>query len=64
METTSQDAKQMIQAKLLYDKYKVWCQENGERNVVSSTKFGTIIGQQLKKQHTNKGSFYELPTSD
>lgn len=54
------DGETRVKATLLYSKYREWCVENGERNIITSTKFGTIIGSKLRKVHTRNGNMYEL----
>jgi hypothetical protein len=49
-----------VPATSLYARYKQWCSDNGERTVVSSTKFGTVISTKLQKRHTREGNFYIL----
>jgi phage/plasmid-associated DNA primase len=45
----------------LYNHYKQYCIENGERNVASSRKFGLTIKNQLEKRRMNTGVHYVLP---
>lgn len=54
------DGETRVKATLLYSKYREWCVENGERNIVSSTKFGTVVGEKLRKVHTRNGNTYEI----
>jgi hypothetical protein len=49
-----------IKAKVLYTKYQEWCRANGERGVVSSTKFGCAISKILDKKKSNS-VYYSLP---
>ena len=44
----------------LYEKYKNWCSQNGERNVVSNTKFGLILKDRLVKKRNKLGNVYVL----
>lgn len=48
----------------LYTLYKNWCQDNGERNIQSSTKFGSNIKNLVNKRRSNKGMIYDLKTID
>jgi len=45
----------------LYANYTAWCKENGERMTVSSTKFGTMIKNQITSKRSN-GIKYDLKT--
>jgi hypothetical protein len=45
-------------ASTMYSRYKTWCTDNGERNTMTSTKFGTIVGTRLKKTHKRDGWYY------
>lgn len=53
------DGETRVKAMVLYSKYREWCAENGERNILTATKFGTVIGTKLRKIRNN-GSYYEL----
>ena len=44
----------------LYEKYKNWCNQNGERNIITNTKFGLIIKDKLVRKHTKLGNIYIL----
>ena len=44
----------------LYEHYKNWCSSNGERNIVSNTKFGITIDNRIIKKHTMYGNMYEI----
>lgn len=44
----------------LYTTYKNWSVDNGERNIQSSTKFGTNIKRLIDKKRTNKGWIYDI----
>ena len=46
----------------LYQHYKNWCSDNGERNVLTATKFGTVVGVKLTKRRTRHGMVYDFPT--
>lgn len=39
-----------VQASILYQVYRRWCEENGERFPITSTKFGREMGKLLEKQ--------------
>jgi hypothetical protein len=54
------DGETQVKSTVLYTKYREWCAENGERNILTSTKFGTVIGQKLRKIHKRDGYYYEL----
>lgn len=47
-----------LQAFVLYQSYKGWCAENGERYPLSSTMFGIEMTRRFKKQHTMTGTEY------
>jgi phage/plasmid-associated DNA primase len=49
-----------VSSTVLYNSYRRWCEENGERLVITSTKFGTIISTKLQKKRTNQGNVYVL----
>jgi hypothetical protein len=53
------DGETRVKATVLYAKYREWCSENGERNVLTSTKFGTVIGTKLRRIRNN-GAWYEI----
>ena len=53
------DGETRVKATTLYTCYKNWCSDNGERNVMTSTKFGTVIGSKLRKVRSNVGNMYE-----
>lgn len=50
-----------VGATLFYQKYISWCDENGERNKFTSTKFGTCIKSRVTKRRTAAGNVYDLP---
>lgn len=56
--TMKNDDKKYVLAKNLYTFYKNWCSENGERNIVSSTKFGMMIKDKLGKSRSKYGNLY------
>ena len=45
----------------LYECYRTWCTQNGERNIVTNTKFGLMIRGRLEKKRMNHGCVYILP---
>ena len=48
-----------IQAKLFYEKYKIWCEVNGE-HPISGTAFGLkMVERDVKKDRTSEGNFYQ-----
>ncbi len=49
-----------VKASVFYTSYSRWCSENGERLVLTSTKFGTIISTKLQKLRRNDGCYYAL----
>lgn len=49
-----------IKALQLYINYKNWCIDNGERNVVSNTKFGSLVDNRIIKTRTNSGNMYAI----
>ena len=49
-----------IKANELYEKYKTWCSQNGERNIITNTKFGLMLKNKLVKKHTKLGNMYVL----
>ena len=53
------DGETRVKATVLYSKYREWCVENGERNIATSTKFGTVVGEKLRKIKNNV-IFYEI----
>ena len=54
------DGETRVKATTLYTCYKNWCSDNGERNVMSSTKFGTVVSTKLVKRKTGGCVVYEL----
>ena len=50
-----------IKGKLLYQKYREWCSDNGERTTFSNTKFGTIISKIMNRKRKSDGIYYVLP---
>ena len=49
-----------IKANEFYEKYRSWCNQNGERNIVSNTKFGLILQHKLEKKRSKLGIMYVL----
>ena len=49
-----------VKSSVFYTSYSRWCSENGERLVLTSTKFGTIINTKLQKHRRNDGCYYTL----
>jgi phage/plasmid-associated DNA primase len=49
-----------VKALVFYTSYSRWCSENGERLVLTSTKFGTIISTKLQKHKKMDGTYYIL----
>ena len=49
-----------VSATLFYTKYQNWCQQNGERNVYTSTKFGTCLQGKIEKKKMRSGMVYVL----
>ena len=39
-----------IKATEFYEKYRSWCNQNGERNIVSNTKFGLILKDKVHRK--------------
>jgi hypothetical protein len=54
------DGAEEVSATNLYDRYKQWCSDNGERTVVSSTKFGSIVSVKLQKRRITAGWVYVM----
>jgi phage/plasmid-associated DNA primase len=54
------DGAEEVSATSFYDRYKQWCSDNGERGLVTSTKFGTIVNTKLQKRRTNRGWVYVM----
>lgn len=54
-----------VSSKKLYSEYRLWCTENGERQV-SNIKFGKAISRNLlkTKKRTSKGVMYIFPESN
>ena len=50
----------LIKASELYTKYRMWCENNGERNIYTSTRFGTALKDKINKKRTKSGMCYEL----
>jgi hypothetical protein len=50
-----------IKATDLYQHFREWCGDNGERNVPTSTKFGMLAKDQLVKTRKKNGYVYILP---
>jgi len=51
----------IIPASNLYEKYKLYCEKNKE-NLVSNSKFGLIIKNNIEKKRKKSGNFYDLST--
>jgi len=49
-----------IKATSMYTAYRRWCEDNGERNITTSTKFGTIISTKLQKCKKKDGWYYDI----
>ena len=49
-----------VKSSVLYDAYRNWCANNGERLVLTSTKFGSIISTKLQKLKSRDGNYYVL----
>jgi phage/plasmid-associated DNA primase len=49
-----------IKAIDLYSKYVEWCSANGERNIISNTKFGLSVKLVYEKKRLNDGVYYTL----
>jgi hypothetical protein len=49
-----------IKAIQLYTSYKTWCNDNGERNIVTNTKFGSFVDDRIIKTRTNRGIMYAI----
>ena len=47
-----------VKAKELYTEYKNWCNDNGERHILTSTKFGLIITTKIEKKRKSSGCVY------
>lgn len=45
----------------LYKRYKSWAEDSGlgDRERLSSTKFGAVLGSRFTKRHTEHGTFYD-----
>ena len=54
------DEDKTVKSTTLYTHYKNWCSENGERNIITSTKFGTVIKDKLIKKRNSQGIVYEI----
>ncbi len=59
-EQKSNPGQLLISGTKLYDRYRTWCERNGERNYSNSTKFGLAIKDKIDKIRTAKGVFYVL----
>lgn len=58
-EETLQEPQIKVQASVLYNRFKQWCDENGE-NPVSNNAFGRKMTElSFEKVHTEKGTFYK-----
>jgi hypothetical protein len=49
-----------IKANEFYEKYRSWCNQNGERNIVSNTKFGLILKDKVHRKKNRLGNMYVL----
>lgn len=49
-----------MQASELYKKYNQWCQENGERNIATNTKFGIEISKKFNKKKSKGLLYYSI----
>ena len=49
-----------VNATVFYQRYSEWCRENGERNVFTSTKFGTCLKGKIEKKRMRIGMVYVL----
>jgi hypothetical protein len=49
-----------VKSSVFYTSYRRWCDENGERLILTATKFGTIISTKLQKRKTNGCMVYVL----
>lgn len=56
------DDEKVISASLLYSNYSAWCNQNGERNIMTNTKFGTCVKNVVEKTKTRTGAMYDLNT--
>jgi hypothetical protein len=52
-----------VKSTVFYSSYSRWCSENGERMVLTSTKFGTIISTKLQKRKGRDANYYILSAS-
>jgi hypothetical protein len=50
-----------IKATEFYNQYQIWCRDNGERNVFTSTRLGLLIKDNIVKRRSN-GMFYNIET--
>jgi phage/plasmid-associated DNA primase len=51
-----------ITGKLLYDRYRTWCESNGEQNKLTQNKFLTMIPTYIERKKTSKANVYILAT--
>ena len=49
-----------VKASVVYDRYKQWCSDNGERNTLTSTKFGIVFSTKITKKRITAGNFYSF----
>jgi len=54
------DGETEVSATVFYQRYAEWCRENGERNVYTSTKFGTCLKGKIEKKRMRSGMVYVL----
>ena len=57
----SEDKLPEMKATDLYQHFRGWCSDNGERNIPTTTKFGVLAQDHLVKKHTKRGNVYVLP---
>lgn len=58
--SSSYDESCDVKAMELYNEYRRWCEDNGERTILTNTKFGTVITTKLKKIKKRDGWYYQL----
>ena len=59
-ETGEMEKIKEIRAIDLYEQFRFWCNQNGERNIPTNTKFGLALNSKLVKNHTKHGNVYVL----
>jgi phage/plasmid-associated DNA primase len=59
-ETSEVENIKEMKATELYEKYRNWCNQNGERNIVSNTKFGLILKDKIERKRNKLGNVYVL----